>query len=272
MVLLNFSPAAEGGALASASIDDLLDSLDAEHMYIRIGVRCELTKRMLAIPNILPHPHSTDSGMCAYCGIGFRRDFIKTIPNHFLPDGTCASGFTKDYTCVCKRQFSTLEEASKHRINAGCLAYKQYMKTLYCEPCKHQCLNKKHYEEHCASKNHYKTTHIDEFYCKECDLRCRCKAEFEAHMKSRKHQPKAEHKCETCNVECRTQKEYERHCAGKQHQYKVNPMSLTCETCNVTCLSRKQMETHLATRKHQKACCHQEDPKPVDELMVTDSV
>jgi hypothetical protein len=258
MPVLNISPrVAEEDILKlkTASVDDLLDSLKAQDAYIRVAVGSELNDRMFALPNVLPNPNSTDSCMCAYCGISFRRESIRTIPNHFLPDGTCASGFTKDYKCVCKRQFSTLEEANRHRINAGCLAYKQFMKTIYCEPCKFQALNKKYYDEHCSSKSHYKTTHIDEFYCKECDLRCRCKAEFEAHKESKRHNPKSEHKCEICNVECRTQKEYERHCAGKQHEYKLNPISLTCETCNITCLSRKQMETHVATKKHLKNCC-----------------
>ena len=192
---------------------------------LRVNAKIQLNLRMAQLPNLVRSVNEWSAYDCAFCGQGFQLDHILAVPRHFHEDGTCVNGFNKDYKCCCGRQFNTLYDANKHRINAGCLARKRELERLYCKTCEFQAYTKKQLEEHCATKQHYLKTHPDEFVCSVCDVRCRCKAEFM------------------------------RHCEGKQHQYKANPESrpkLYCEICDVKCLSQKQFQTHLLTRKHLK--------------------
>lgn len=192
---------------------------------LRVGAKMQLELRVGRMPNIVRSANEWSAYDCAFCGQGFQLDHIQVIPKHFNEDGTCANGFNKDYTCCCGREFRTLADANRHRLNAGCLARKRELERLYCKTCEFQAYTKKQLDEHCATKQHYLKTHPDEFVCAPCNVRCRCKAE------------------------------YMRHCEGKQHIYKTNPESkpkLYCETCDVKCLSQKQFQTHLATRKHLK--------------------
>lgn len=162
---------------------------------------------------------------CDYCGQVFMPDNIGKIRGHFNDDGTCVNGFNKDYKCCCGREFSTLTDANRHRLNADCLGRKRELERLYCKACEFQPYSKKQLDEHCATKQHYLKTHTDEFVCKTCDIKCRGKAH------------------------------YMRHCEGKQHIFKSSPDArpkLYCETCDVKCLSQKQYQTHLATKKHLK--------------------
>ena len=219
---------------ASLADAELVEYVTRSHLFtmdkheqsrLRVGSKMQLMVRMAKLPNLVRSSNEWCDYDCAFCGQGFNVDHILVAPRHFNDDGTCANGFNKDYKCCCGRQFNTLYDANKHRLNAGCMARKRELERLYCETCEFQAYNKKQLDDHCSSKQHYLKTHPDEFLCAVCDVRCRCKAEFI------------------------------RHCEGKQHQFKSNPDTrpkLYCETCDVKCLSQKQFQTHLATKKHLK--------------------
>jgi hypothetical protein len=197
-----------------------------EQTRLKVSSKIQLTARMGKLPNLVRSSNEWSAYDCAFCGQSFQLDHILIVPHHFHEDGTCTNGFTADYKCCCGRQFNTLYDANRHRLNAGCMARKRELERLVCKACEFQAYNKKQLDDHCASKQHYLKTHPDEFVCAVCDVRCRCKAEFI------------------------------RHCEGKQHQFKANPDArpkLYCETCDVKCLSQKQFQTHLATRKHRAA-------------------
>ena len=274
------SPDKTSEYFASMETPDLLTYIRHEVSWVRIDAKTELDNRVLRLPNIIEDAEGLSAGLCAFCGKGFSRDSLLTIPDHFNADGTCKNGFTADHTCSCGATFETTREASKHRIQHDCLhrlrrieANKarraEELKRLYCEPCKHQCFAQKDYDAHLATKAHHKATHPDEFYCKDCDLRFTYKSEFDRHLQTKAH-TRLNLTCEPCGLTCRSKSEYDRHCAGKFHRYKVNPESrpnLTCELCGITRPSLAQFQDHLKTAKHQKRVqASQEDPSsPVDE-------
>lgn len=218
--------ALDTGRLVEFSVSPYLFTQDkALANRLKCESNIQLRKRIVLLPNLVQSANEWSKFDCAFCGKGFQVDHIEVIPKHFNDDGTCANGFNKDRKCCCGREFSTLADANRHRVNMECLARKRELERLYCKACEFQPKTKKELDEHCATKQHYLKTHPDEFLCVPCDVRCRCKAE------------------------------YMRHCEGKQHIFKTNPEAkpkLYCETCDVKCLSQKQFQTHLATRKHSK--------------------
>ena len=203
----------------------LFTKCNHERTRLRVNSKIELEKRMMKLPNLVRSSNEWCDFDCAFCGEAFQVDHIFAVSRHFNEDGTCFNGFNKDRKCCCGREFNTLYDANRHRVNAGCMVRKRELERLVCKACEFQAYNKKQLDDHCASKQHYLKTHPDEFYCKVCDIDCEYKSKFV------------------------------RHCAGKHHQYKANPDNrpkLYCETCDVKCLSQKQYQTHLETTKHLK--------------------
>ena len=261
-------------------LDEVLAWDQCPYTYVKMASRSEIDRRILLLPNIVSDPEGCFKGLCAFCGEGFMRDHITSIPRHFNEDGSCRSGFTSDHTCVCGETFETTSRASKHRIQHDCLrtrirraaikkARDEELKRLFCEPCKHQSHTAKEHEAHCKTKHHHRTTNPTEFDCADCGLHFEFKSELDRHLKTKSH-TKTSLTCEPCGVTCRCKSEYDRHCAGKVHRYTVNPSdrpNLTCELCGITRPSAAQYQAHLATAKHRKkeAEARSEDPSSPDD-------
>jgi hypothetical protein len=248
--------------------------------WVRMEAKIDIDRRILLIPNVVEDPEGLTAGLCAFCGFGFPRDWVLSIPYHFTPTG-CKNGFSPDKTCSCGATFETTREASKHRIQYDCLGKQrrkqariEELKRLHCAACKHQAYTTKDFDAHCATKSHHKATHPDEFKCTDCDIHFHYKSELDRHLQTKAHTtPEVPSlTCVPCGLTCRSKSEYDRHCAGKVHRYKANPTerpNLTCTLCGITRPSAAQYQAHLATAKHRKKEAEQqgtlEDPSSPDD-------
>ena len=266
----------------SKSLEELLTTYAARDVNSLLAKE-ELIRRMQALPDVVPVPHTDEVGRCGFCGTWFRFDGIRVLiahTTHGRRTGVCPHGFTPEHKCDCGRTFESVDRAEKHMVFTGsCLHVRlkreKELKALYCEPCGHQTHTKKDFAKHCATKAHHKVTNPDEFLCVPCEHRSRCATEHQAHLQSKGHRTIVEAgslTCEPCGIVCRGKYEYDRHCEGKQHRFKTDPSArptLTCTLCGITRPSQAQYQAHLQTAKHRKKEAEQqacpEDPVSPDD-------